>query len=220
MLKLPYPAGGKPSQLDREQPDEQQRQQEGRGRLAEDRDALGENVDDGVAPDGRGHAERNADKRADAEGQAGEQEGRAEALHHHIQRGPAEAVGGAHVALHEVADEAQVLDRYRVGQAHFIPQERAVGLCRLGRQHEVRRVADEAYDDEDDRRDEEDGHQRLLRPEEDEPGHDGRLASLAVHAVPGQGVAGRATSRGKKAVRKCTPPAQLQANSVKPDPPL
>jgi hypothetical protein len=134
-------AGRKPAELDGEETDEHEREQEGGRRLSEHREEFRRLIDPGILLHRRCDTERDADEHAESEREAGQQERRAGAVPDELHGRAAEAVRLSHVAARKIRQKAPVLDDDRIGEPELLAEHLPVGLGRLRRQHQVRRVA-------------------------------------------------------------------------------
>ncbi len=136
VLEVAAPRGGQPVEPHREDQDQHDAEPEGRHGLAEQRHHRRDVVDRRVAPHRRDDAGGNGQAQRDEQPRAGQLEGGGQPLEHEVHGGLAVAQRLAEVAAHRALEEAQVLDRDRIVEAHRLAELRDVLGGRVGRQQE------------------------------------------------------------------------------------
>ncbi len=119
------PRNGRPSELHREEQDQQQRPPEDRHRVAGQRDTHDRVVGDGIALERREHARGHADQRRQQHRAQRELDGRREQRRELLQHRLVRSERRAQVAAQDVADVVAILHRQRAVEPELVQQARA-----------------------------------------------------------------------------------------------
>src|SRR5882724_11873041 len=168
VLPAAPPRGGEEIGLEGEEQDEEDAEEEGWRRLADQGESHGRVVEDGVALHGGEEPDGHRHERREEKGGETQLEGRGNVAAHHGKSGLAEVQGAAEVELQGVTEKDRVLDGERAIEPELAAHALHLADGSVGGQEERHGVAGKPHDDEDDGGDEPEGDQGAEEPLDDE----------------------------------------------------